>query len=155
MSFTIQYETVCTVHLWHDYVLARGPREFAGLERAIREQILGDYSIHNWLKITPTIETAKALEQYRLRFVPQPTGFIIAGAVRASGTQPGKWVLESPLDEEFEWRFGVEVARPSFVSEASVGGDSRTTLLFSNRSGNMAENGELHLTMPLEGFDPA
>jgi hypothetical protein len=45
MSFRIQFRTLCEIHLWHDFLLARGNTEFEGLRPELRERILAEYSI--------------------------------------------------------------------------------------------------------------
>jgi len=156
MSFAIHYRTLCTVHFWHDFALARGAMEFAALPSSLQDQILADYSIHDWLRIEPATETRELLARHQLRFVMRPTGFILVGSVDAPGDDPAQVVLTSPLPADFVLRFTVKIVRSSFLQEANgTEPPTRPSIIhLTNRSGN-AVNGELHLSTPLPAFDPA
>jgi hypothetical protein len=156
MGIRIQYRTLCTAHLWHDFALARGESEFAALDDPLQERILANYSIHEWLRISPTQETRGLLERHRLRFIRRPTGFMIAGSVRESTTKAGKYQLQIALPDDFILRFIVELIQPSFLFEANLAGQasSSSVYLFSNRSGNDGKSG-LHLTGAVPDYDPA
>jgi hypothetical protein len=155
MSFAIQYRTLCTVHCWHDFALARGTTEFAALSQQMQDQILRDYAIHNWLQIEPTAQTQELLRRHQLRFVPRPTGFLVAGSVKP-GADPANLILTSTLPDDFALRFTATIIRSSFSWETNAVDQTHrgSILLFTNRSGNNA-NDELHLTSPLPAFDSA
>jgi len=157
MSFRIQYSAICSVNLWHDFVLARGETELMGLETPLREEVLADYSIHDSLLIQPAEETRVLLRRHRLRFLPGPTGFALAGPVRKSASLAGQLVLETPLPEDFNLRFTVRVIRPAFLHETELPAQplNGSLLLFSNRTDNLSVEGEPHLTRPLQAFDPS
>ena len=42
MSIRIRFRTICAVHLWHDFLLARGSSEFEALAPELQERILAD-----------------------------------------------------------------------------------------------------------------
>jgi len=156
MSFQHIYRPLFVVHLDHDFALDRGEREFAALDEGDRSAILASHSIHDSLAIEPTAETRETLRRHRLRVRARPTGFAVHGAVRASTTAPGRFILAEALPAEAELRFTIAVIRPAFLHEASLPTcDPRTqALVFSTRTGHVAEDGTLHLTAPLAAFDP-
>ena len=153
MSFRIQFRTICAVHLWHDFLLARGNAEFDSLTAELQERILAGYSIDGSLSIGPTDDTAILLARHKIRFLSRPTGFALAGAVSGSEAQPGLFRLEAPLPFDFVLRFAVNVVRPAFLEEANLRVSRSSLFLLANRTGIVA-NGELHLTHPIAAFDP-
>jgi hypothetical protein len=153
MSFRIQFRTLCEIHLWHDFLLARGNTEFEGLRPELRERILAEYSISDRLRIAPTTETAGVLARHKIQFHLRPTGFVLAGAVSESQAQPGRFALDVPLPIDFVLCFAVNLLRPEFLDEANVPLSRSSLFLLSNRTG-VAVNGELHLTQPIPVFSP-
>ena len=153
MSFRIQFRTICAVHLWHDFLLARGSAEFDSLTAELQERILAEYSIGSSLSIGPTDDTAILLARHKIRFLSRPTGFALAGAVSESEAQPGQFRLEAPLPSDFVLRFAVNVVRPAFLEEANLRVSRSSLFLLANRTG-IAANGQLHLTHPIAAFDP-
>jgi hypothetical protein len=153
MSFRIRFRTICAVHLWHDFLLARGNAEFKSLAPELQERILAGYSIGDSLRIAPTDETEVLLARHRIRFRSRPTGFVLAGAVSESEAQAGRFGLELPLPSDFALRFSVNVVRPAFLEEANIPVLGSSLFLLSNRTGT-STNGELHLTQPIAAFDP-
>ena len=154
MSFRIQFRTLCEVHLWHDFLLARGNTEFEGLTPELRERILAEYSLGDTLRIAPTDETESFLARHKIQFRPRPTGFLLAGAVSESEAQPGRFVLDVSLPADFVLRLSVDILRPAFLDEANLPISQSSLFLLSNRTG-LALNGELHLTQPIPIFSPA
>ena len=153
MSFRIQFGTICAVHLWHDFLLARGSAEFEALTAELQERILAEYSIGDSLRIAPTEDTEALLARHKIQFRPRSTGFALAGAVSESEAQPGRFSLNVPLPSDFVLRFSVEVVRPAFLEEANIPISRSSLFLLSNRTGT-ATNGALHLTQPIAAFDP-
>jgi hypothetical protein len=153
MSFRIRFRTICAVHLWHDFLLARGSAEFESLAPELQERILAEYSIGDSLRIAPTDDTEVLLARHKIRFRSRPTGFALAGAVSESEAQPGRFALEVPLPSDFALRFSVNVIRPTFLDEANLPISRSSLFLLSNRTGT-ATGSELHLTLPIAAFDP-
>lgn len=152
MSIHIRFRTICAVHLWHDFLLARGSSEFEALAPELQESILAGYSIGDSLRIAPADDTEVFLARHKIQFRPQSTGFALAGAVSESGTEPGRFVPDVPLPSDFVMRFSVEVLRPAFLEEANIPFSRSSLFLLSNRTGT-ATNGELHLTRSIAAFD--
>jgi hypothetical protein len=135
MSFRIEFRAICSVHLWHDFLLARGSAEFESLAPKLREDILVGYSIADSLRIVPTAETEVLLARHKILFRAQPTGFLLAGAVSESGAEPGRYTLELPLPSDFALRFSVNVVRPAFLEEANLPLERSSLFHLSNRTG--------------------
>ncbi len=154
MSFRIQFRTLCEVHFWHDFLLARGNTEFEGLMPELRERILAEYSLGDTLRIAPTDETESVLARHKIQFRPRPAGFALAGAVSESQTHPGRFGLDVPLSSDFVLRFSVNILRPAFLDEANLPISRSSIFLLSNRTG-LALNDELYLTQPIPAFSPA
>ncbi|MGC2576116.1 MAG: hypothetical protein WA376_00895, partial [Terrimicrobiaceae bacterium] len=100
MSFQIRFRTICAVHLWHDFLMARGSAEFDSLTPELQERILAEYSIGDSLSIAPTDDTEVMLARHKIRFLSRPTGFALAGAVSESEAQPGLFRLDVPLPSD-------------------------------------------------------
>ncbi|MGA7904084.1 MAG: hypothetical protein WCA06_15740 [Terrimicrobiaceae bacterium] len=154
MRFQIRFRTICAVHLWHDFLMARGSAEFDSLTPELQERILAEYSIGDSLSIAPTDDTEVMLARHKIRFLSRPTGFALAGAVSESEAQPGLFRLDVPLPSDLVLRFAVNVIRPAFLEEANLPVSRSSLFLLANRTG-MVANDELHLTQPIAAFDPA
>jgi hypothetical protein len=154
MSFRIQFRTLCEVHFWHDFLLARGSAEFDGLAPELRERILAGYSLGDSLRIAPTEETTDVLRRHRIQFRPRTTGFFLAGAVSESQAEAGRFTLEVPLPADCVLRFSVNILRPGFLDEANLPVSRSSVFLLSNRTG-VNVNGELHLSQSIPLFSPA
>lgn len=137
----IKYYRLFEVRLLHEfYLLSASNPTFFDLSAEARENILqsrinnNQYDLYKDLVIKPTLESQQKIKNYRWRFIPTQTGFLIVGE---GVIQEGSTSVRSafPIEDNLTLEFTIEAVNPLFknFSNAVFPADLPSTYFFSNR----------------------
>ncbi|WP_316632469.1 hypothetical protein [uncultured Flavobacterium sp.] len=75
MSFNLTYGLLFEVTLLHNYFLNSGEDTYEGMSTDNKKKMLQKFDSDSFATITPTVETATQLKNYKMAFKPTKTGF--------------------------------------------------------------------------------
>jgi hypothetical protein len=130
MSFSIQYQPLYQVDVFHLFFLNNGLKTFFSMNAVESAKQLDDYDLNAFFSITPTLETQEKLKGYKLVFRNLGTGFAIWTKVR----DDNKARPFIPLPNDLSFTFLVKVKDPAFYNYTDLNPNNlRKTFYFSNR----------------------
>jgi hypothetical protein len=130
MSFSIQYQPLFKVDVFHLFFLNNGLKTFFSMNTVDTARQLDDYDLNSFFSITPTLETQEKLKGYNLVFRNLDTGFAVWTKVR----NDDKNFPFIPLPDDWSFTFLVKVKDPTFYNYTNLNPNNLgKTFYFSNR----------------------
>lgn len=161
MSSLIQYRSLFSVKLLHEYYLPLDPTLFQGIpteqQDLIAERQKRDYRVSRDFDLAPTNDCRTILENLRFIFKQNNFGFNVACQANAMGD--GTFVPFTPLDDAFNLRFTLDLKNSQIYNFTNlqlgknVENRDRYIYYFSNRTNNFSSPDLCYLSRPMAVFD--
>ena len=157
-----RYQRLFEVRILHEYFLIGGSTySYYDQPEAIRDSQLenrltqGHYRLMQDLSIEPTDRCSKVLRNYRLKFFPTPTGFvIITGTQEKMVNGVNKVFPRLSIDELLELNFLIKIVNPQFINYTGLPlpKDSYTGYHLTNEATNVIDSEFISLSKPVADF---
>jgi len=168
LSIILQYRSLFTVEILHDYYLSEDLELFNN-DVALRTQLIEaqnrDYHLSQNLAIAPTTDCGQIMRDYRLIFKPTNRGFFVGARVTQIPGTPETFTPHLSLDAPIRLRFVLNIKNPYLFNMTNLrmerGTERQENFLyyFSNRAANLVnhpgEPNRLYLSRPLRAFQTA
>ena len=130
MSFSIQYQPLFKVDVFHFFFLNNGLKTFFSMNADEAAKQLDGYDLKSLLSISPTLETQQKLKGHHLVFRTLNTGFVVWSKV----SNDDNTVPFIPLPDELSLTFLIQVKDAFFYNYTNLAlGNLGKTNYFSNR----------------------
>ena len=155
MAIRTKYAPLLHLRILHDAELDLGAMEWTALSQSLKDQRSNSYNINNYLRITPAPDLSNLMARHRLRLRETPFGATLFAEVTDNPDSSDSHVLAFPFEDDVSIRFYLELTLSVFPTSANLplDGLAQKTLYLSNKHEHQ-EQGQLHLTQELPGFDP-
>ncbi len=117
MSFAIIYQTLFEIKIIHHYYLDNGIQLFDALNDNDKNEYLTNYSISDFIKISPTKTCEKILKNSRCIFKNTSTGMIVKIQVKKQGDN---FIPYVDLADDIDLRFKIEFKDSLFGNYTSL-----------------------------------
>lgn len=78
MRIRISADILFELNILHHYFLNKGSQNYEDMSAEEKLKQLNQYHILNFLELIPTPDCLQQIKNYKLKYVPTPTGLIIA-----------------------------------------------------------------------------
>jgi hypothetical protein len=146
MTITISANILFELNILHHYFLNKGTQNFEDMSAEEKLKQLNNYHVLNFMEIVPTPDCRRQIKNYKLKYVPTPTGFIIAA--HADSEDENKPFL--PPDENLKLTFALKLKDGSFFnfSDLDLGIPRDQIFYFNNLEKTNSDNLSLSQSTP-------
>ncbi len=113
MSYSLTYRTLFELNVLHEYYLNSGPDPFRGMDPVQQQLMLKNYAFNGFLRVVPTAQTVKKLNNQKLLLRADHKGLQIVASIESTAPANPAAPLIS-LDDNLELHFLVKIGDPSF-----------------------------------------
>ena len=128
MSFAITYGLLFEVTLLHNYFLNNGEETFAAMSDSDKEKMMHQFTTDAFTAITPTFETYRILQNYKMVFKKTKTGFRVY--IKVKETDEIDPYIKIPVDLNLQ--FLIKINDYQFENYTDVDFALNQVFLFSN-----------------------
>lgn len=115
MTFSIKYNPLFKVNIWHNYFLDKGNVAFSSMSDEQKSKQLESFDIKSFFNILPTVETQKLLKGYNLIMKSTNSGFVVLSKVVNDEITPFV-----SLRDDLDFNFLIQLKDPLFYNYSDL-----------------------------------
>jgi len=125
MTFSIKYQPLFKVNIWHNYFLDKGTVSFNSMSDGEKLKRIESYDVNSVFSILPTFETHKLLKGYNLMLKLTNSGFVVL--TKMVNDQITPFVS---LEDDLNFTFIVQIKDPLFYNYTDLKMENSNKLYF-------------------------